>query len=155
MNLKCLTKGENMSNFKKIISYRFECSTCGDVINLTGDKFLSQLRGRGWKWDQSIHSSDEEESINSCKNFLCPACVEKKRLDDYNGNDIWKKIPAGYYKDHPKTFNEDVLKYLGISNNHPKAQTLMSIAYDRGHSGGLSEVFSCAIEMEPLLSDVY
>ena len=69
----------------------------------------------------------------------CYECVEKERKRKYESEDIYERISAGYYKDHPEKFDDDAIEYVGLKD-HPKAQKAMSMAYDEGHSGGHSEV---------------
>lgn len=47
-------------------------------------------------------------------------------------------------------FKEDVLEYCGISN-HPKAEKLYAIAWDKGHSAGLYEVYLEVDELSELI----
>jgi hypothetical protein len=47
-------------------------------------------------------------------------------------------------------FKQDLFAELGIVG-HPKAEKLYSIAWDRGHSGGLADVESVAWDLLPLI----
>jgi hypothetical protein len=49
-------------------------------------------------------------------------------------------------------FYTDVKDDLGITNN-PKADKLMSKAWERGHSSGYQEVYNCACDLVELIED--
>ena len=50
------------------------------------------------------------------------------------------------------SFREDLLEELGITN-HPKAELLMSKAWEHGHSGGYNDVVYWAWEFVDFLRD--
>ena len=49
-------------------------------------------------------------------------------------------------------FKKDALEDLGLSN-HPKADKLFDIAWERGHASGYQSVWSVMIDLAPLLQD--
>lgn len=65
----------------------------------------------------------------------------------------WHDLITEYKKEDSRLywqFKNDLLKELGITD-HPKAQRLFDIAWDKGHSMGYSEVYSEAEELADLL----
>ena len=64
-----------------------------------------------------------------------------------------RKQFAAYRKEEERLyglFRADLLAELGITE-HPKADTLFRIAWDRGHSSGFSEVANEAVALVELL----
>lgn len=131
---------------KKNETWTLSCDRgCGKSISITNTQ-----QATGWEIDRGCYSTDPAREIASIRKVLCPDCAEKKRWAMYRSANIRERLEAGYYKDHPEKWEDDVLKHLGIVG-HPKAATLLSIAYDKGHSGGYGEMLNEAESMVELL----
>lgn len=75
--------------------------------------------------------------------------AEKKRLTALY-EEGWEILFKEYRKEEDsriKEFWEDCFKEVGIPINHPKAQLLMSIAWQRGHYLGLPKVYLYFLEL--------
>jgi hypothetical protein len=67
-----------------------------------------------------------------------------------------KELKDEYYKkvaEFEELFWRDTFEELGISENHPKAPLLKSIAHDEGHSNGYYEIFYYAKMLAPFLKE--
>jgi hypothetical protein len=78
-----------------------------------------------------------------------------KALDDYeNGAMVDYKLAVKTYHlfegEILKEFKEELLKRLGLEG-HPRANKLYEMAWERGHSSGLSEVVYSAESLAELL----
>lgn len=78
-----------------------------------------------------------------------------KRLDAYEGYDLpkWRILIEEYrlaVNRVNETFKTDLLAALGL-NNHPKANKVYGMAWDRGHSSGYAQVAYESQELSELL----
>ncbi len=67
--------------------------------------------------------------------------------------EAYNKAKDAYYAslaEGHERFRQDALEYVGYAD-HPKASKLYGKAWDRGHSGGLSEVLSALEDYAELL----
>lgn len=99
----------------------------------------------------------------------------KMSVDASDSRDIYTRIQDGDYKNklpyesrskNPEAykayieedarvltkFRADVLADLGLTN-HPKANKLYDLAWERGHSSGYYEVYGNALDLATLLED--
>jgi hypothetical protein len=108
-------------------------------------------------------SKQDFTTYNAYKCGECLLNVSKESLE-YNKDqgylietffdvDSYKKIVDKYREEENKIycqFKKDLLEELGIAD-HPKAELLFNMAWDRGHSCGYSEVLIEAGELSELL----
>lgn len=76
----------------------------------------------------------------------------KKTFHGYD-EEAYKNARAAYdnrERELTEQFKQDAFKYFDIVN-HPKAELLYSIAWEKGHSCGLSEVLGEMSEMLELI----
>lgn len=76
--------------------------------------------------------------------------IKEKVFDE----EEYKKANDAYNKENARLFEEfkkDLFADLGIADN-PKAEKLFSIAWDKGHSGGYSEVYNEALDLVDLIT---
>ena len=135
-----------MISINKTVSYTIRCK-CGASITIEKTK---EAESKGWQIVKSCYSTDVERELQGAREIFCPECAEKERLRKYNSESIWDRINADYYKDHPEKFDEDAIEYVGLKG-HPRASKASSMAYDRGHSGGHSEVLNALQDYAELL----
>lgn len=85
--------------------------------------------------------------------------IEKLKSDYYTPKSPWvsfKKNPDGYAKyrhEHSllmAEFEQDLFNYLNIQNS-PRKHILFEIAWDLGHSTGLTEVLGYAMSLVRLI----
>lgn len=96
---------------------------------------------------------------------ICDHCGEKhkerqrfcgecgKELNFQSKIDTYMKQRKEYRKEESRLddlFQSDLFDDLGISEN-PKKDKLFSMAYERGHSGGMEEVYAYASELVELI----
>jgi len=92
--------------------------------------------------------------------FPCAAATSKQLRSYADEVDVFTKARAEWLEKH-KIFTEkqseiyaefkaELLKELGIENN-PKAELLYSIAWHKGHSGGLCDIWSEACDLVDLI----
>ena len=70
------------------------------------------------------------------------------------GNVYWNKEREEWWRqarDNERRFREDLIEALGLTG-HPRAETLMNLAWEAGHSVGFDEVILYAEEFVDLLS---
>jgi hypothetical protein len=138
-------------------SWTLTC-TCGKNITITN---IKQAKEQNWLINQGCYSiipykeqdrgsTLASREIKAITEALCPECAEKERLKKYKSTNIRDRLAAGYYKDYPDKWEDDVLRHIGLVG-HPKASELLSMAYDRGHSGGNEEMLGEAEYLAPLL----
>lgn len=75
-------------------------------------------------------------------------------FDDYTNSIPYSQETRGEYQAEEARlraqFKADALEDLRLTG-HPKADKLMAIAWDMGHSSGYQEVYNYAAELAPLL----
>lgn len=111
-------------------------------------------------YQDSIRSLDEyREILLKERNSFSGTKSQHDSLEKYHSRIMQEKTNALKLKSNAKymqleaEFWEDAFKELGISLQHPKADLLKSISYDKGHSGGYSEIFYFANILSPFLRD--
>ena len=97
----------------------------------------------------AIKVGEETQYMNGVVH-LTP-CIKEKVTD----KESFRKMRDAYDEENKRLYErfiEDVKEDLGITNN-PKADKLMSKAWERGHSGGYADVYSCAVDLVELIED--
>lgn len=77
----------------------------------------------------------------------------KKQIETIFDNESYLKAKSDYEKEETRIirkFENDLKEELGITDN-PKADLLISKAWDLGHSSGFSEVFNYAQDLVDLI----
>lgn len=90
---------------------------------------------------------NDSHSPKSLREFADKAEAYEKEVEIYN-----KQLEA-YHNEKAELleqFKKDLFEDLGIQNN-PKRHLLYDKAWDRGHSSGLYEIFSCAQDLVELI----
>ena len=78
--------------------------------------------------------------------------AELKEWENYRG--VYAEQKSAWHQDEARLtaqFKLDLLAELGIAE-HPKADLLYEMAWERGHSGGLIEVLQVAEDLSDLLT---
>jgi hypothetical protein len=121
-------------------TYTIGCKCGASITTATFD----EARKLGW------HVEGTPLRLNCNYIDRCPECVEKERQRKYDSGDIWERISAGYYEDHPDKFNDDAIDFVGLKG-HAKADKAMGKAYEDGHSGGYSEILNALIRYSDVI----
>lgn len=127
-------------------TYTVSCN-CG--VNIT----VGTIRdGTDKKWEirHSCSSTDPSREFQSVTVVRCPECANKEMQRKYNSADIYDRLSTDYYRDHPGKFEADAIDFVGLKG-HPRAGKAFSMAYDRGRSGGYSEVLNALIDYAELM----
>lgn len=115
-----------------ITSYRVICDDCNKIIaNVIS---FDELKRDGWKIDSNCYPMKFEDRTIK---YHCPTCVKNKEIADLASDDLRTRIQSPLYKGD--NFSADAIDYCGLKG-HPKADKAFSMAYDRGHSSGYSEI---------------
>ena len=108
-------------------------------------------------------SKQDFTTHNAYKNGKCLQGVPREDLESLKREgyltetsvdiDAFQKAASEYREEENKIycqFKKDLLEEIGIAN-HPKAEQLFNMAWDRGHSNGYTEVLIEAEELSELL----
>jgi hypothetical protein len=125
-------------------TYTLSCK-CKNEITVDSVK---QAKDNGWR---VIEGYSGRERKNVVEEVICPECVEKERLRKYNSENIRERISAGFYNDFPEKFRDDAIEFVGLKDR-PRASKAYSMAYDRGSSGGYSEILDALVDYAELLT---
>lgn len=63
-----------------------------------------------------------------------------------------KRIYEVARKEKDDEFWKDAFEEIGISQSHPKAEKLRSLAYERGHSSGYSDIYNELSDLAELIN---
>ena len=124
-------------------SYTLTCK-CSAEITVTK---IDEAKKQHWIVESQF---DPRRDRTDFTKVVCPECVELERMRKYNSDNIWDRINAGYYKDHPEQFNDHAIEFVGLKG-HPKAEKAMSQAYEDGHHAGHSEVLNVLLRYAEVL----
>lgn len=159
------------------------CSEIDHKVDLMVTKFLQERDGNeenpifysensSWTWDYPIRERmdlDNLKIMGSDIRYRREKNGKKKQQGRWESFDdsIYIEIKTFFmekeYKEaqqkHAKgetamihEFKADLFKELGIEDN-PRREKLWSIAWEKGHSGGLSDIYAQATQMVELIED--
>jgi len=83
-----------------------------------------------------------DEELSKCKERA--KSIYNVKMEDYN-----KIYPR--WTEREQEFKNDMFEYFGVSDN-PNADKAYSIAYERGHSDGFSEIYGNFSDLVDLIS---
>jgi hypothetical protein len=137
-----------MVNKNVQVSWDLTCDECSNKIQVCTIKEASEAK---WYIIHNCYSTDKNAEFDSITKIFCPQCAAKEMIKKYKSMDIRDRIFAGYFNDHPEKWKNDLLVHLGVKLDHPKADLLISKAYEHGHSSGYSEILNSAEDLVDLI----
>lgn len=92
-------------------------------------------------------SASNIDTAQEAKKFADDMVIYESKLKEYQEkNEQYQKEQRRIFQQ----FKVDALEEVGLTN-HPKSEQAFNLAYERGHSGGYSDVYNELLDLADLL----
>jgi len=102
--------------------------------------------------EPKLKGNENAEGFRAHAGAMDKFAIELKAWEDGPYKE-WKEQYDAYYKESARLqdlFKADLLEELGLTG-HPKADQFYDVCYERGHSGGFSDIASIADDIARLM----